>query len=426
MRSARSGARTSATSARTCALSPASRASVTARNELGRRRGAALVRHVFVLSRSSTGHSSRARGGHLEAPARSCETYTQHDTVMICSRLPRPARLRSLVRECNRWRRTLDEAPMCRTTYTGEMLAGRLYSRRRCELTAVQRCGEPSGRMSADAASRGDCRALPCLLLRRRYWQRCEAAPPVPACAANSDVLGLSRIVEVDTAGGPQFGRTPPAEYDFLEDGEVVLTFDDGPLRPYTAGRPQGARRPLHQGDVLHGRPHGGGRPRDGRRGRRRGHTVAAHTWSHANLQGLDPDKAKDEIELGFSAVARAWAARSRRSSASPICARHRRRSRYLEDAQHRELRHRRRLARLQTRDGAAVKQTVLAQLAGAAQRHPAVPRHPAVDRARPGGHPRRAEGARVQGRAHRAQRAGDDASRIRRAGRPRDRAPEA
>jgi hypothetical protein len=38
----------------------------------------------------------------------------------------------------------------------------------------------------------------------------------------------------------------------------------------------------------------------------RRGHTVGAHTWSHARLQGMELDKAKDEIELGFSAVARA------------------------------------------------------------------------------------------------------------------------
>src|SRR5262249_21620451 len=35
----------------------------------------------------------------------------------------------------------------------------------------------------------------------------------------------------------------------------------------------------------------------------RRGHTVATHTWSHANLQNLSEAKAEAEIELGFSAV---------------------------------------------------------------------------------------------------------------------------
>ena len=35
------------------------------------------------------------------------------------------------------------------------------------------------------------------------------------------------------------------------------------------------------------------------------GHTVGAHTWSHANLNGkkLNDQQKKDEIEKGFSAV---------------------------------------------------------------------------------------------------------------------------
>jgi peptidoglycan/xylan/chitin deacetylase (PgdA/CDA1 family) len=35
----------------------------------------------------------------------------------------------------------------------------------------------------------------------------------------------------------------------------------------------------------------------------KRGHTVGAHTWSHANLQALSQPKARAEIELGFSIV---------------------------------------------------------------------------------------------------------------------------
>jgi hypothetical protein len=38
----------------------------------------------------------------------------------------------------------------------------------------------------------------------------------------------------------------------------------------------------------------------------RRGHTVATHTWSHANLQALPPQLAQREIELGLSAVQQA------------------------------------------------------------------------------------------------------------------------
>ena len=41
--------------------------------------------------------------------------------------------------------------------------------------------------------------------------------------------MGLARIVEIDTTGGPGFGFEHFKQYDFLRDKEVVLTFDDGP-----------------------------------------------------------------------------------------------------------------------------------------------------------------------------------------------------
>jgi hypothetical protein len=41
--------------------------------------------------------------------------------------------------------------------------------------------------------------------------------------------MGLSRIVEIDTTGGPGFGFEHFKQYDFLRDKEVILTFDDGP-----------------------------------------------------------------------------------------------------------------------------------------------------------------------------------------------------
>jgi peptidoglycan/xylan/chitin deacetylase (PgdA/CDA1 family) len=41
--------------------------------------------------------------------------------------------------------------------------------------------------------------------------------------------MGLARIAEIDTTGGPEFGFQHFKQYDFLYDKEVVLTFDDGP-----------------------------------------------------------------------------------------------------------------------------------------------------------------------------------------------------
>ena len=46
---------------------------------------------------------------------------------------------------------------------------------------------------------------------------------------ANPDALGISRVVEIDTTGGPGFGFEHFKQLDFLRDHEVVLTFDDGP-----------------------------------------------------------------------------------------------------------------------------------------------------------------------------------------------------
>src|SRR5262249_6270175 len=59
-------------------------------------------------------------------------------------------------------------------------------------------------------------------------------ASPAPAragssCPGNPDALGVSRVVEIDTTGGPGFGFEHFKSHDFLREGEVVLTFDDGP-----------------------------------------------------------------------------------------------------------------------------------------------------------------------------------------------------
>jgi len=58
------------------------------------------------------------------------------------------------------------------------------------------------------------------------------AASPAPApvnCPGNPNALGVARVVEVDTTGGPGFGAEHFKGMDFLRPGEVVLTFDDGP-----------------------------------------------------------------------------------------------------------------------------------------------------------------------------------------------------
>jgi peptidoglycan/xylan/chitin deacetylase (PgdA/CDA1 family) len=145
-----------------------------------------------------------------------------------------------------------------------------------------------------------------CLLACGTISARAQTPPSVDACATRSDILGLSRIVEVDTDKGPAFGRTPRSPYDFLADHEVVLTFDDGPSPSHTKAVLNALAAHCTKATFFMVGRMAAADPAMVREVARRGHTIAAHTWSHARLQGLDLDKAKDEIELGFSAVARA------------------------------------------------------------------------------------------------------------------------
>ena len=132
------------------------------------------------------------------------------------------------------------------------------------------------------------------------------AAPKGDACAKRGDALGVSRVVEIDTANGPRFGKTPTGDYDILADGEIVLTFDDGPLRPYTPAVLNALEAHCTKATFFMVGRMAVSDPAMVKEVAKRGHTIAGHTWSHAKLQTVPLEKAKDEIELGFSAIASA------------------------------------------------------------------------------------------------------------------------
>ena len=48
----------------------------------------------------------------------------------------------------------------------------------------------------------------------------------VSSCAGNPNALGISRLVEIDTTGGPGFGFEHFKSHDFLREGEIVLMHD--------------------------------------------------------------------------------------------------------------------------------------------------------------------------------------------------------
>src|SRR5947209_7116821 len=131
------------------------------------------------------------------------------------------------------------------------------------------------------------------------------APPPAPACTGNANALGVARTVEIDTTGGPGFGFEHFKSHDFLRDGEVVLTFDDGPwprntpavLAALAAHCTKAISFPIGKHATWH--------PEILRQVAAAGHTIGSHTWGHVDLskKTVTVDNAKDEIEKGFSAV---------------------------------------------------------------------------------------------------------------------------
>src|SRR5579872_412884 len=129
-------------------------------------------------------------------------------------------------------------------------------------------------------------------------------SPAKPACA-NPDALGIGRVVEIDTTGGPGFGFEHFKQLDFLRDKEVVLTFDDGPWPQNTPSVLKTLADECTTGIFFSIGKHATYYPEILKQVAAAGHTIGAHTWSHATLTNkkLSEDQRKEEIEKGFSAV---------------------------------------------------------------------------------------------------------------------------
>ena len=145
------------------------------------------------------------------------------------------------------------------------------------------------------------------------------AAPPAPAdattasCAGNPNALGVARVVEIDTTGGARFGFESP--YDFLREGEIVLTFDDGPWPDRTQAVLKALAAHCTKAIFFPIGVHATYHPAILKQVAAAGHAVGSHTWCHQNLsktkgscefrgkkESVDYDP-KDEIEKGISAV---------------------------------------------------------------------------------------------------------------------------
>ncbi|MGH7227099.1 MAG: polysaccharide deacetylase family protein, partial [Gemmataceae bacterium] len=138
-----------------------------------------------------------------------------------------------------------------------------------------------------------------------------KAPAPVPTTfpavtktkCTNPNALGVERVVEIDTTGGPGFGFQNFKAYDFLKDHEVVLTFDDGPWPGNTERVLKALADQCTKAMFFPIGEHAGWHPEILKMDIAAGMTVGSHTWSHKDLTKMSFDDAKAEVEKGIAAV---------------------------------------------------------------------------------------------------------------------------
>ena len=149
--------------------------------------------------------------------------------------------------------------------------------------------------------------------VRTRRWAAlcvgllvCSAAQTVAAaeCPGHPDALGTSRTLVVDPRAHPRIGTMQYPETLPLEDHEVVLTFDDGPL-------PRNSNQVLEIlaaqcvkatfftiGSMALAYPDGVRKLRDA------GHSIGTHTQDHPlTMDRMSVERVRQEIDDGIASV---------------------------------------------------------------------------------------------------------------------------
>jgi peptidoglycan-N-acetylglucosamine deacetylase len=147
--------------------------------------------------------------------------------------------------------------------------------------------------------------------MRRAILALCLVALPgafAPAAAADCPghpgALGTSRTIVVDPTEHPLLGVHNYRESLPLNDREVVLTFDDGPLPPHTSRILDILASECVKATFFMVGRMARGYPNMVKRVYAEGHTIANHSESHPfTFHKMSVDAASREIETGFESI---------------------------------------------------------------------------------------------------------------------------
>jgi peptidoglycan/xylan/chitin deacetylase (PgdA/CDA1 family) len=126
-------------------------------------------------------------------------------------------------------------------------------------------------------------------------------------CPGHPDALGTARTIAIDPVAHSRLGTMQYAETLPLEDKEVVLTFDDGPLPPYSNRILDILAAECAKATFFMVGRQAQAFPDLVRRAYGEGHTIATHSQNHPfRFDKLPIDEAREEIEDGIAATAAA------------------------------------------------------------------------------------------------------------------------
>jgi len=125
------------------------------------------------------------------------------------------------------------------------------------------------------------------------------------AAACPPDALGVSRVVQVGTAGGLEVGLKSYPHTIPLDDHEVILTFDDGPDAKNTPLILKALADECVKATFFVIGRNVAGLPDLTRSELAAGHTIAHHTFTHPQptLRYMAPDVARADILKGMATV---------------------------------------------------------------------------------------------------------------------------